>query len=145
LLPGPNPQAYVPNPLLWSDPLGLSAHKRSGEPQEINWSPKSVKTFGHTFSDHGQKKTVQQMADRARKKGGPQGKWLDDAKAAEVMQANYRPGLTRAADSYVIDIPEGLGVEVHEDGTVVPVLRAIVVPSPIGLIKSGYPTSRTEA
>ncbi|WP_052442975.1 RHS repeat-associated core domain-containing protein [Streptacidiphilus neutrinimicus] len=143
LLPGPNPQAYVPNPLLWIDPLGLSAHKRSGEPQEINWSPKSVKTFGHAFKDHGQKKTIQQMADRARNKGGPQGRWLDDAKAAEVMRANYRPGLTKATDAYVIDIPEGLGVEVSEDGTVVPVLHAIVVPSPGGLIKSGYPTSKT--
>ncbi|MFC0548445.1 DUF6531 domain-containing protein [Kutzneria chonburiensis] len=36
LMPSPNPRAYVPNPLTWSDPLGLAACKDCGKkPEEL--------------------------------------------------------------------------------------------------------------
>ncbi|MGO4759014.1 hypothetical protein AB4212_62145, partial [Streptomyces sp. 2MCAF27] len=106
----PNPATYIHNPHTWTDPLGLS-------PCEINWSAKSTKTFGHTFKTHGKGHTLEQMADRARGKGKPQGQWLDDKTAAELMRREHRPGLTKAEEAYVVEIPKGLGRVVFEDGT----------------------------
>ncbi|GAA2887664.1 hypothetical protein [Nonomuraea rubra] len=49
----------------------------------INWKWNSVKTFGHTFSDHG--KSVAQLADRVLKKGKPKGRWTDhDSSPARI-------------------------------------------------------------
>lgn len=43
-----------------------------------NWSPKSVKTFGHTFSEHGSGAgNIMGLTDRARSTGTPQGRWVE--------------------------------------------------------------------
>ncbi|GAA0964241.1 polymorphic toxin-type HINT domain-containing protein [Actinocorallia libanotica] len=101
---------------------------------EINWSPKSVKTFGHTFSDHG--KSVEQLADRARKKGGPQGRWPDQEKAAEFLKSVWTPGMKGAVE---VDMPPGLGEVVFEDGTTRAVQRVRIVFRPNGMIKTAFP------
>ncbi|WP_406362754.1 RHS repeat-associated core domain-containing protein [Streptomyces sp. NBC_01579] len=99
----------------------------------VNWSSKSVKTFGHTFSDHG--KSVAQLADRARKKGEPQGRWTDNDAAADFLRSMHVEG----AGPRSVPIPEGLGQVVFEDGTTVVARAALLVPSKNGLYKTAYP------
>ncbi|MFF6979569.1 polymorphic toxin-type HINT domain-containing protein [Streptomyces sp. NPDC008343] len=107
-------------------------HNSGGTPC-VNWSAKSVKTFGHTFSDHG--KSVAQLADRARKKGEPQGRWTDNGKAAEFLKSAWVEG----AGARSVRIPEGLGQVVFEDGTTAVARAALLVPSKNGLYKTAYP------
>lgn len=60
---GLNLYAYAPNPLSYSDPLGLCPKT------DFKWgNPKSKPTYGHTFSEHGQKMKPSQLIDRARNK-----------------------------------------------------------------------------
>ncbi|GGZ37627.1 hypothetical protein GCM10010343_75800 [Streptomyces avidinii] len=99
----------------------------------VNWSSKSVKTFGHTFSDHG--KSVAQLADRARKKGEPQGRWTDNDAAADFLRSVHVEG----AGARSVPIPEGLGQVVFEDGTTVVARAALLVPSKNDLYKTAYP------
>ncbi|MET7780938.1 RHS repeat-associated core domain-containing protein [Streptomyces sp. NPDC005388] len=124
-----------------SDKLGRAfreADSASAGGAEVNWNSNSVKTFGHTFKDHGSKKSLQWLADRARGKGVPVGQWLDDSAAAQLMRENHR-GLTNPKDAYTIKIPEGLGRVVSEDGSYVPATHAVLVPSRSGFFKSAYP------
>lgn len=108
-------------------------HNSDGFPCNVNWSFKSVKTFGHTFSDHG--KSVAQLADRARKKGEPQGRWTDNEAAAKFLQSVWVDG----AGARTVRIPEGLGQVVFEDGTTAIARAALLVPSRNGLYKPAYP------
>lgn len=39
LAPQPNPHAYVPNPTLWGDPLGLAPHNYGGKNKQEQWFP----------------------------------------------------------------------------------------------------------
>ncbi|MFJ2418255.1 PrsW family intramembrane metalloprotease [Streptomyces brevispora] len=106
---------------------------------EVNWKPASTKTFGHSFKTHGRKRTLQQMADRARGKGTPQGQWLDDNAAADLLRREHRPGLTGTEDSYIVQIPKGMGRVVFEDETWKEATHAILVPGRNGLFRSAYP------
>ncbi|MEU7228323.1 polymorphic toxin-type HINT domain-containing protein, partial [Streptomyces chrestomyceticus] len=99
----------------------------------VNWSHKSTKTFGHTFKDHG--KSVQQLADRARKKGEPQGRWINNDAAAEFMKGAWLAD----AGPRGVRIPDGLGEVVFEDGTTKVAKWAVLVPSKNGLYKTAYP------
>ncbi|NQJ69548.1 hypothetical protein HO539_07510 [Streptococcus suis] len=48
----------------------------------LKWNnPKNVPTFGHTFSEHGQKVSLESLKDRARNKGHQIGQFLDDQSA----------------------------------------------------------------
>ncbi|MGC5340402.1 RHS repeat domain-containing protein, partial [Escherichia coli] len=70
---GLNLYQYAPNPLSWIDPLGLCPKS------DFKWgNPKSKPTYGHTFSEHGQKMKPNQLIDRARNKGHQVGQYLDD-------------------------------------------------------------------
>ncbi|MGW3346310.1 RHS repeat domain-containing protein [Nonomuraea rubra] len=99
----------------------------------VNWKWNSVKTFGHTFSDHG--KSVAQLADRARKKGKPQGRWIDNEAAAAFLESVWVEG----AGSRVVEIPAGLGQMVFEDGETRMATRARLVPSKNGLYRTAFP------
>jgi hypothetical protein len=53
----------------------------------INWSPKSVKTFGRTFNEHGSGAgNLRSLTDRARSTGNPQGQWVDNQAASDFLQ-----------------------------------------------------------
>ncbi|WP_426750757.1 FG-GAP-like repeat-containing protein [Myxococcus sp. Y35] len=99
----------------------------------VNW--KSVKTFQHTFKKHGEgAKITRSLTDTARGTGKPQGQWLDNEAAAELLHS-HRAGLDGPAS---IRIPEGLGQVIMPDGSVVGATRATLVPGPNGLV-TAYP------
>jgi|GEM_PF-2419440 len=103
----------------------------------LKWgNPKSNKTYGHTFLQHGQKKTVEQLKDRARDAKHQIGQWLDDKQAADYLSeiAKGREGILD------IVLPDNIaGRSVLPDGTVVDVDKAIVVMKSDGSIKTAYP------
>jgi RHS repeat-associated protein len=104
---------------------------RAARLARCNW--KSVKQFGHTFTEHGAKRALQELIDRARALG-PQGRWLDNDKAAQYL-SQFQGKLTGPT---TVPIPPGLGQIVHADGTIAEALQATIVPSATGL-KTAYP------
>jgi hypothetical protein len=103
----------------------------------INWSWKSVKTFGHTFSEHGAgAKNTQSLLDRARSTGNQQGQWLDNEAAAEFLRGVH------VSDSGVfgVRLPDGLGQVIMPDGSIRSAPYAYVVPNSRGVIRTAYPT-----
>ncbi|WP_328606858.1 polymorphic toxin-type HINT domain-containing protein [Amycolatopsis sp. NBC_00345] len=103
----------------------------------VNWSPKSIKTFGHTFNTHGAgAKNTRSLIDRARSTGNQQGQWLDNDAVAEFLQGVHVEG----AGPRSVQIPEGLGQVIMPDGSIVPARAATLVPSPGGLYKTAFPT-----
>jgi hypothetical protein len=142
-IPGNDDHDFYVLPASASQVVGLpaSAHGADGTPilvhnaneDCINWSPKSVKTFGHTFSDHA--KSIQQLADRARATGSPQGRWLDSAAAAEFLRSVWAEG----AGAREVPLPPGLGEVVFEDGTTVPATMARLVQRANGMYKTAFP------
>lgn len=99
-----------------------------------NW--KSVKQFGHTFSEHGAgAKNTERLMDRARGTGNPQGQWLDNQAAAKALSA------VKVDGPATIRIPEGLGQVVKPDGTIVKTEWATVVPSG-DTLRTAYPVLR---
>src|SRR5207253_2109018 len=98
---------------------------------KCNW--RSRPKFGHTLSEHGAKRPIQQLIDRARAKG-PQGQWLDNDKAAEFL-SQFEGKLSGPT---TVPLPEGLGQVVLPDGTTVKATSATLVPSATGF-QSAYP------
>jgi RHS repeat-associated protein len=131
LAPQPNPHTYTRNPVTLIDPLGLTPYPAG----EINWSPKSTKTFGHTFTRHGQKQ-FKKLKGRAASTGQAQGHWLDDEGAAALMKNEYRP---EATEPYEVAIPPGLGQVINPDGTTTAATVARLVPMRGGIYRSGFP------
>ena len=104
---------------------------RGGLKAVTNW--KSVKQFGHTFSEHGAgAKNTERLMDRARGTGNPQGQWMNNEQAAEALSAVKVDGPT------TIRIPEGLGQVIKPDGTIVKTEWATVVPRGDGL-RTAFP------
>jgi len=101
--------------------------------RKINW--KGVKQFGHTFSEHGEKRPVQSLIDRARSTGTPQGQWLDNSAAADFL-APF-DGLLQGPAS--VKLPPGLGQIVNPDGTITAATRAILIPKPGGGFRTAFP------
>jgi len=98
-----------------------------------NW--KSVRTFQHTFTKHGEgAKVTRSLTDTARSTGKPQGQWLDNDAAAQLLQS-HRGALDGPAS---IRIPTGRGQVIMPDGTTVGATRATLVPGPNGYV-TGYP------
>jgi hypothetical protein len=98
-----------------------------------NW--KSVKTFQHTFKKHGQgAKNTRSLTDTARSTGKPQGQWLDNQAAADLLMS-HRGAITGPT---TISIPSGLGQVIRPDGTIVAATQAILVPGPNGFV-TAYP------
>lgn len=102
----------------------------------VNW--KSSKQFGHTFSEHGEGvKNTKRLVDRARGKNTPQGQWLDNQKAAEILNGVKVDGVA------AIKIPDGLGQVIKPDGTIGAAEWALVVPRADG-IKTSFPILKTK-
>jgi RHS repeat-associated protein len=96
---------------------------------------RSVKIFQHTFKKHGQgAKVTGSLADTARSTGKPQGQWLDNQAAADLLQS-HRAELVGPAS---IRIPDGLGQVIMPDGSIVNATRATLIPGPNGF-KTAYP------
>jgi hypothetical protein len=94
-----------------------------------NW--KSVKTFQHTFLKHGHgAKITRSLADTARSTGKPQGQWLNNQAAADLLQS-HRAGLNGPTP---VNIPQGLGQVIMPDGSIVAATKAMLVPGPNGYI-----------
>ncbi|QKW20858.1 hypothetical protein HUT16_18925 [Kitasatospora sp. NA04385] len=108
--------------------------------KEINWSPKSVPTFGHTFKLHGAgKKRTTGLTGRAATEGKEQGQWLDENATAQISKQRWDPG---NPETRIIDIPPGVGQVIKPGGSIVPVTRALIVPNRATKIyRSGYPIS----
>jgi len=101
----------------------------------INWSPKSVKTFGHTFSRHGAgAKNTKNLVGRAASTGDNQGQWKNNETAAEFL----RESADKLSGPATVQIPDGLGQVITPDGTIVPTNWANLVPCGDGY-KTAYP------
>ncbi|AYH08029.1 hypothetical protein H4F66_09725 [Pectobacterium parmentieri] len=121
---------YAPNPLTWIDPLGLNCGN-------LKWgNPKSKPTYGHTFSEHGQKVKPNQLIDRARGKGHQVGQYLDDNSSAEFIAniAKKGPG--------VHDVPLPTNIKSRgylPDGKEITPDMARVVVKPDGSVRTSFP------
>ncbi len=104
---------------------------RAARLARCNW--RSVKQFGHTFTEHGSKRALQELADRARALG-PQGRWVDNEEAAQFL-SQFEGKLTGPT---TVALPPGIGQIVNADGSVASAARATLVPSPTGL-RTAYP------
>lgn len=134
LEPYPNHHSYTPNPYTWIDPFGLACKKKPTS--ELNWNTKSRPTFGHSFSEHGAgAKNTQSLTDRARSTGNPQGQWLDNDKALDLLKSHHDPN----AGVREVEIPKGMGQVVMPDGKIVEATHARLVPKPDGTYKTAFP------
>ncbi|WP_156757448.1 coiled-coil domain-containing protein [Actinokineospora pegani] len=116
-----------------AQPVGLA----SVGDECIKWIKTSSPTFGHTFKTHGSgAKNLRKLVDRARTTNNDQGQWLDDDAAVELLKQAYGPGFSPK----IVPLPPGLGHVIKPDGSIVPALRAILIPSGNGLYKTAYPT-----
>ncbi|WP_128429493.1 hypothetical protein [Streptomyces cyaneus] len=121
------------NPSAW--PAAQTA-KTAGDEDCVNWSAKSVKTFGHSFKTHGAgAKNTKKLTDRARSTGNQQGQWLDNDAAAQFLRSAHVPG----SGPRTVPIPEGLGQVIMPDGAIVAARAATLVPGPGGLYRTAYP------
>ncbi|MBK7582075.1 MAG: hypothetical protein IPI67_17945 [Myxococcales bacterium] len=100
----------------------------------LKW--RSTRVFGHTFARHGQgAKSMRGLLGRAGGTGEPQGQWLNNQAAAELL-AGERASIQGPAS---VRIPEGLGQVVLPNGTIVPATRATLIPNPAGGFFTAYP------
>jgi hypothetical protein len=126
------------HPVYFAKSQKPKSNANNGEP---NWSSKSGKTFGHTFIEHGQKKSVESMADRSRSRPDkmPIGRWLNDEKAAAFIKSIFN---TLKPGENIVNIPDGLGEVIYQDKTREVVNRAKIILTPNRepfLIRTGYP------
>lgn len=106
-----------------------------GPDDDKNWSPKSGKTWGHTFSRHGQgTKNTRNLTGRARGNNGPQGQWLNNEEAAAYLRNHQNVN-----GPTTIRIPKGMGQVILEDGTIVPARYARIIPNAKGGFRTCYP------
>lgn len=73
---------------------GGNAPKGTSNPK-LKWgNPKSTPTYGHTFSQHGQKLTPKQLIDRANGFERPHqvGQWMEDKQAADFLSEATQKG-----------------------------------------------------
>lgn len=105
----------------------IASRHKIDDIEEINWSWKSTKTFGHTFLTHGAgSRITQRLVARAGTPGQSpeQGQWLDNAAAAAFLKGHA--GMKGVGE---VSLPPGLGQIVSTDGSTRPATRARIVPS----------------
>lgn len=103
-------------------------------------NPKSTPTYGHTFSQHGQKQTLQQLIDRANGFDNPHqvGQWLNDQQAADFLA----DAVKNKGGSFDISLPSDINTRVVlPDGTTVKTDMVSVIMKPDGSIRTAYPFS----
>ena len=128
----------------WSTPevetLNISeTGSTGGLNTKLKWgNPKSVPTYGHTFSQHGKKFSTQQLLDRARGFENPHqvGQWLDEQQAADFL-ADVVKNQEGVLD---VELPAEIKARsILPDGSEVIPDRAIIVIKPDGSIRTAYP------
>lgn len=121
----------------WERLQAIRREKSSGENSKFKWgNPKSKPTYGHTFSEHGQKQTPVQLKDRSRSLDHQVGQWLDDQKAAEFLESVAKNG----EGVYHVKLPSDVnGRSFLPDGTEVVSDMAVVVVKSDGSIRTAYP------
>ncbi|MDR2031586.1 MAG: pilus assembly protein [Azoarcus sp.] len=126
----------LPGPTIEPVQLPTVIYSEGNQPSEGN-SPnwRSKPRFGHSFLEHGAGAgNTHRLTDRARGKDTPQGQWLDNARAAEIInQVNLGDA------PVVIRIPNGLGQVIMPNGDIVPTEWAIIVPRGDGNVRTSYP------
>lgn len=155
---GLNLYAYCKNnPVTYHDPSGYEGKKKNGcnipsefgddggngleggNNSKLKWgNPKSTPTYGHTFLEHGQKQTAQQLIGRANgfKNSHQVGQWLDNQQAADFL-ANVVKGREGNID---VKLPSNIKARVFlPNGTeVIPDMAKIII-KPDGSIRTAYP------
>ncbi|MGM1050422.1 MAG: WXG100 family type VII secretion target [Bacillota bacterium] len=108
-------------------------------PTNFKWgNPKSAPTYGHTFSEHGAKKKLTQLIDRARGKGHQISQWLDEKSAADFLAevAKKGPGV------HEVTLPSSIRSRGYlPDGTEIKPDMARVIVKEDGGIRSAFPYS----
>ncbi|WP_249679811.1 RHS repeat domain-containing protein [Pseudomonas abieticivorans] len=113
---------YAPNAVGWVDPWGLNCDSTD----KFNW--KSVKQFGHTFSEHGaEARNTQRLLDRARGTGKNQRQWLNNDQASQII------GSIKINEPTKIQIPPDLGQVITLNGDIITVRAAMLMPNPADL------------
>jgi RHS repeat-associated protein len=116
--------------------LGSLAEPFFSKGGDLNWSPKSVETFGHTFNQHGAgSKNTRNLTGRAGGTGREQGQWTDNKGAADFLRLKS----DEVSGPASVQIPEGLGQVIMPDGTIVPAKWATIVPRSGGGYTTAYP------
>lgn len=103
-------------------------------PFYVPQGPLKGKRVGHTFKDHGSHNT-DELIKKAKGGNAPQGQWLDDAAAEELIADNLK---NLKNGTITIEIPPGLGRSIQPDGSFMEASRAVLVPSKSG-VKTAYP------
>jgi hypothetical protein len=100
----------------------------------LKWGDPKSPAYGHSVSTHGSKRPPQELKDRARTKGKPQGHFKDDN---DIVEAEQRAPLKPGAH----DIPMGreVGRVYMPDGTVRKARAIRVVRRKNGTVKTSYP------
>ena len=103
----------------------------------LNWSTKSVPTWGHTFLRHGQGGSVtRSLIGRAAGTGQAQGQWLNNQAVSYFLRAEraYIQGPTSMA------LPADVaGQVILPNGTIVPATHAFLSPGPGGSFITAFP------
>lgn len=108
-----------------------------GKGDKFKWgNSKSKPTYGHTFTEHGAKKTSQQLTDRAHDLEHQVGKWENDQKAADFIADVAK----RGEGTYDVQLPSDVsGRSFLPKGTEIkPDMGKVVVKSD-GSIRTAYP------
>jgi RHS repeat-associated protein len=116
--------------------LGIATKGGGKGSKPINWSPKSTKTFGHTFNTHGAgRKNTTKLTGRAASTGKSQGQWLNNDAVAEILK-DYAEKISGPT---TIPIPDGIGQIIKPDGSLIPAKWATIIPKPEGGYRTAYP------
>lgn len=119
----------------------VEALTKGDSKSKLKWgNPKSTPTYGHTFSEHGQKQTAQQLIDRANGFENPHqvGQWLDNQQAADFLADAAKKG----EGAFDVKLPSDIKARVFlPDGTEVTPDMAKIVLKPDGSIRTAYPYS----
>lgn len=124
---------------LWNDPNVQFSTGNNTQSPNLKWgNSQSKPTYGHTFTEHGQKQTPTQLKDRARSLDHQVGQWTDDQKAADFLTSVAQ----RGQGVHDVPLPENVpGRSFLPDGTEVSADMARVIVKPDGSIRTAYPYS----
>jgi hypothetical protein len=103
---------------------------------KVNWGdPKVENAYGHAAKTHGAQKKAQNLIDRARSKGDPQGHWKDNQFIVEAEQlAPLEPG------EHIINMGKPVGNVYFPDGRVLEDVMIVKVIRDTDLtLKTAYP------
>lgn len=115
----------VPYGLMFDQNSAVSPRRTASSDGESR-NTRSRPTFGRGFSEHGAgAKNAKSLTDRARSTGNPQGQWLDNDKALEVLKTHHDPN----GGVCDVELPPGMGKFIMPDGEIVEANYVRLVPN----------------